>query len=63
MHTDYKRSYSLLRPQLIGPIVIFRILFEFRDFRFDEGFFVVVGQLHEDVPKEEHPGNLTILMS
>ena len=26
------------------------------------GFFFV-GQLHKDVPTEEHPGNLTILMS
>ena len=26
-------------------------------------FLFFVGQLHEDVPTEEHPGNLTILMS
>ena len=26
-------------------------------------FFFFVGQPHEDVPIEEHPGNLTILMS
>ena len=26
-------------------------------------YFFFVGQPHEDVPTEEHPGNLTILMS
>ena len=26
-------------------------------------FFFFVGQLHKDAPTEEHPGNLTILMS
>ena len=26
-------------------------------------FFVVVSQLHEDAPTEEHPANLTILLS